>query len=140
MKDSYELTFFSELSNVKSAIMDILKFINESAPSIASEDLSDLRLVFNELLCNAVIHGNKNDFSKKVNVLIEFEKNTLNAVITDEGTGFDYKSLLKAASCPADTNDEGGRGIFLVYSLTDLLCFNNKGNQIKFYKKVSFDG
>jgi len=140
MKHIYETSFFSEIYNVKTAINELMRFLRTSAPQIKNEELNDLKLIFSELMCNAVIHGNKQDLSKKVKVAVEVAGGCVNAMITDEGPGFDYISFLVAAASPEYLTCEHGRGIRLVRSLTDSLSFNTKGNQIRFNKKVRIDG
>jgi serine/threonine-protein kinase RsbW len=140
MKHIYETSFFSEIYNVKTAIGELMRFLRANAPQMKAEELNDLRLVFSELMCNAVIHGNKQDLSKMVKVTVTVAGNAVNAVITDEGQGFDYISLLIGAAGADKLTCEHGRGIHLVHSLTDSLSFNMKGNQIKFNKKVRSDG
>jgi len=140
MNHIYETSFFSEIYNVKTAVSEVLRFLQMRVPQIKSDELSDLRLIFSELMCNAVIHGNKQDLSKKVKVTVEITGNAVNAEVTDEGQGFDYKSLLVKALSPENLTCEHGRGIFLVYSLTDSLSFNLRGNQIRFNKRMGVNG
>jgi serine/threonine-protein kinase RsbW len=140
MKHTYETCFLSELYNVKTAISEVLRFFQINMPQIKSEGLYELRLIFSELLCNAVIHGNKQDISKKVKVEVEITDDVINASIMDEGPGFDYVSLLIKASTTENIGDDHGRGIYLVYSLTDSLSFNMQGNQIRFNKRMRIDG
>lgn len=140
MKRNYETCFFSEMYNIKTALGEILHFLEENNPSIKPEELNELRLIFTELLCNAVIHGNKQDMKKTVKVVIEVSDDALNATVSDEGQGFDYVSFLKDASSSENLTIDHGRGIYLVFSLTDSLSFNMYGNQIRFNKRMKIDG
>jgi anti-sigma regulatory factor (Ser/Thr protein kinase) len=60
--------------------------------------------------------------------------------VADEGVGFDYLHLLARIREDDDLMSEGGRGIRLVYSLTDRLSFNVTGNAIYVSKKVALHG
>lgn len=141
MEKKYEFntSFYSELSNAKNILSDITNFLCTYFEDISDESKSELKLIFSELVCNAVIHGNKNNLKKLVYISININKNTITSSIRDEGDGFDYLSVLE--NHKNNTNDlyyENGRGIWLVYSLSDSLTFNLKGNEIKFSKKVGF--
>ncbi len=129
-----EISFCSEVHAVKKIVTDILCFCAENLPSLSPEDRGDLRLMFSELLFNAVIHGNASDAGKSVFISVEIDGASLTAAITDEGPGFDYDKLI--SSFGHDNITESGRGIQLVYSLADTVTFNSHGNKIVFTKKV----
>ena len=136
-RNKFNFSFNSELNTVKTALKDINGFLSKSFPYISPDLETELKLIFSELLCNAVIHGNKCDKSKSVNVYIEIIGNNIYSIIKDEGIGFDYYGLLnKFEDGKSSMFSESGRGIWLVYSLSDSLAFNIKGNEIKFLKKV----
>ena len=130
-----KLMFCSELFNVKSALNDILDFLDKYAPSISPSDKSEIRLIFSELLCNAVIHGNNEDSNKKVCLSVDIIDDVLHATVCDEGAGFNYDDMLSEKT-EYDEYNETGRGIQLVRSLTDHLYFNSSGNIIFFKKRV----
>ncbi|MDR1639134.1 MAG: ATP-binding protein [Clostridiales bacterium] len=134
-----ELRFSSELYHVRSIVKKVLAFLGSSIPDLSSEDQMDLRLVFSELLYNAIVHGNKGDISKSVHLMVEIIDGIIYASIADEGVGFDYLRLLSRIR-DDDLASECGRGIRLVYSLTDQIAFNVNGNAIHFYKKVASHG
>ena len=136
LKQNLEMSFSSELPNVKQVVMNILYFLQITIPSLTCEEQTDLRLVFSELLYNAVVHGNKSDINKIVYLKVEIEDDFVIGQVTDEGKGFDYTKLLERMN-DEELLDECGRGIRLVYSLTDKLIFNIAGNAIHFYKRVA---
>lgn len=130
-------TFTSEVYVVGSVIQELMGFLSKKLPSISKEDNSDLRLIYSELLVNAVIHGNNKDINKHVTLSVEIlPSNVVVSSIEDEGKGFDYNNLLNETSSE-DIFSESGRGIKLVSCLADKLCFNSVGNKIKFYKRVN---
>lgn len=142
---SYSITFSSELCRVKEVVSDILNFFSSNLRFKNNDDLYDLKLIFSELLINAVIHGNRQDQTKKVTLHIDIEnQGEILATIADEGTGFDYRRLLTSSggqSCHQEgLFDENGRGICLVSSLTDQISFQNNGSVIHFLKRVTIDG
>ena len=42
---------------------------------------------------NAIIHGNKLDEKKLVNISVKKDKRSLRIMIEDEGDGFDYQNI-----------------------------------------------
>ena len=139
LKQNLELTFCSELLNVKQVVKKTLFFLQSAVPNITHEEQTDLRLVFSELLYNAVVHGNKSDVHKNVHLDVEIEDGVVVGRIADEGGGYNYTELLEHIN-ELDLENERGRGIRLVYSLTDRIVFNISGNTIRFYKRVAVDG
>ncbi|MDR3090602.1 MAG: ATP-binding protein [Clostridiales bacterium] len=139
MKRTYETLFSSELYNVKKALKEILTFLREHLPEESAAEIDDLRLIFSELLCNAVIHGNKQDLSKKVRVEVRVEEDGVSADISDEGPGFNFLLAIQNNSGirPASLSNDHGRGIFLVHSLSDSLTFGKNGSVVQFYKRVT---
>lgn len=139
-KSKFTKTFTSEVYAVSSVIQELMNFLLNGIPSISKEDKYDLRLIYSELLFNAVIHGNNKDSNKHVTLSVEIlPSNVVVSSIQDEGEGFDYRNLLEQCSSETSEDDifnESGRGIKLVSCLTDKLLFNSVGNQIKFYKRV----
>jgi len=127
-----ELNFASEPAMVRSIVRYLLDFIKSH--SCEPDVICDLKLIFSELLYNAVVHGNKEDKNKKVYVNVKVISGCLSASIRDEGGGFDYNKAIEYACGDAALENEHGRGMLLVTSLTDNVHFNKKGNQIQFEK------
>lgn len=140
LNSKFTKTFTSELYIVGCVVQELMTFLNKRLPNISSEDRYDLKLIYSELLFNAVIHGNNKDINKYVTLSVEvLPSNVIVSSIQDEGEGFDYKNLLDECSLETTQDNifnENGRGIKLVSCLTDKLSFNSTGNQIKFYKRV----
>ena len=129
-----ELQFVSEAVRVRNIVRRLLDFVDGHAPASSVRD--DLRLVFSELLYNAVIHGNKEDSNKRVHVQVKAEGGRIWATVQDEGPGFNYQQVIDYADTDAALFDGHGRGIVLVSALTDNLSFNETGNLIRFEKRL----
>lgn len=137
MPDIFVFTFKSDIRNVSECIAGLMEYIYRTFPNVSEADRFDLRLIFSELLYNAIIHGNKMDSFKDVTLKVEFlTEDTICAAIEDEGEGFNYSEILEK-----DLNVfnlcENGRGIQLVKGLCDHLLFNKKGNKIIFSKRMA---
>lgn len=78
----------------------------------------NILIAVSELVMNAIVHGNKEEESKKVRVTVEYDKDIMRIKILDEGGGFDFDKSLKA-KLPDDVMKESGRGLYIVKSLID---------------------
>ena len=95
--------------------------------------LFDIRLCVEEVVRNAITHGNHNDRGLKVLVSYWLEDDRLIIEVEDEGRGFDLGKV------PDPTIGEnimkgGGRGVYLVQKLMDEIKFNDKGNKVRLTK------
>ncbi len=81
---------------------------------------------------NAILHGNKGDASKEVEILWEVDERgkNLTFVIKDQGPGFDYNNL-PDPTAPENLEKTSGRGVFLMMQLADLVVFSNNGATIE---------
>ena len=100
--------------------------------------LSNISICIDELLNNALMHGNDLDETKKILVKIIFDHAKVTLHIEDEGEGFDYKNLISDFSENAETLPTK-RGLFIVNYLMDELSFNEKGNRVTTAKYLSQD-
>lgn len=90
-----------------------------------------------EAVNNAVTHGNRSDPNKIVDVEIAFEDNGINITVTDEGEGFNPKSI-PDPTMPENIEELSGRGVFLMTKLADSIKFNEKGNSVTMsFKEVT---
>ncbi len=101
---------------------------------ISEDTFANMMTCLNEVVINAIVHGNKNDESKLVIVNAEVDAKRAIWTITDEGEGFDYNQL------PDPTAEENlekltGRGVFIVKHLADQCIFNAKGNEVELHFK-----
>jgi anti-sigma regulatory factor (Ser/Thr protein kinase) len=131
--DYCELQFASDPTRVRQIVRCLLEF----AGSLKVEDRDDLKLVLNELLFNAVIHGNNEDPGKSVQIRLESKKDFISVSIQDEGKGFDHEKVLNRPKDESSLMSEHGRGMMLVSALTDSISFNKAGNRLRFTKKVA---
>ena len=93
-----------------------------------------IKLALEEVLINAIKHGNKYDPNKSVRVAHEIDEHRVVFTITDEGEGF------RLADVPDPTADENlerpcGRGLMLMQAFMDEVSFNGCGNQVRLLKR-----
>jgi len=124
-------------------INDIINYIDEEYGPLNDTSLFELKVVLNEIILNAVRHGNKEDEEKLVKIAVFIIDETfVGIVVEDEGNGYDVKEL------PRENNffgaddiseiDEHGRGILIVNSLCEKVKVNQKGNRISVLKKIEY--
>ena len=80
---------------------------------LAPDTYGNILISLTEAVNNAILHGNKQDESKMVEVKAETKNGRLAITVIDEGKGFDYNNV------PDPTSPElicqcGGRGVFLM--------------------------
>jgi serine/threonine-protein kinase RsbW len=94
----------------------------------------NIMIAVTESVNNAIIHGNKKDKNKNVDLALEMADRQLRFTIQDEGPGFDYEHLPDPTE-PENLMKLGGRGIFLIRHLADEVKFLQHGNtvQLTFY-------
>ncbi len=84
---------------------------------------------FQEMLVNAIEHGNQFAIEKKVTVHVQVRKEFVIFVITDEGNGFDWRKKIREESCLLSSS-ERGRGIVMSNMLCTFMVYNDSGNQV----------
>jgi serine/threonine-protein kinase RsbW len=83
-----------------------------------------------ESVNNAIIHGNKEDESKFVDIRIECNDDQLIIEVEDEGKGFNVCEVPDPTESH-NLKNEHGRGIFLIKNLADQVEFRNNGSLVK---------
>lgn len=87
-------------------------------------------LGLSEAVSNSIIHGNKNDCSKKVFINFLFKKKKLIITVRDEGSGFSL-DCIEDPSLPENRKKETGRGLFLIRQIADEVNFYDGGKKIQ---------
>lgn len=121
-----------KLSSCPDSICELEHFVQSISQkyNICPDRYPDILISLTEAVNNAIIHGNGENRSKKVLIAHRYRKqNGLTFEISDEGQGFDYKSI------PDPTRVEnlekcGGRGVFLMRQLSDRIKFANNGRTV----------
>lgn len=105
----------------------ILKEMDQCGYS--DKSIKQFKICIFEALTNAIIHGNKNDVTKKVILFYKITLVSASISVIDEGEGFDYNNIPDPLS-PENQLKDHGRGIFLMKQYFDEISFNSKGNRI----------
>ncbi len=102
---------------------------------ITPDTYGNILISLTEAVNNAIIHGNRSDTSKTVEIRSAKSRDRLSFVVKDQGRGFDYKNL------PDPTSMEnryrcGGRGVFLMRELCDCISFKDNGSAVELKFKI----
>lgn len=118
-----------------------LRMVEKAIDELSLElDLSDeiygnILVATMEATNNAIIHGNKADPDKNVNIKIVSEDTELTIYIEDQGLGFDYANV-PDPTAPGNIEKINGRGIFLMERLSDEITYLEDGRIVKLKFKL----
>lgn len=123
---SIKISIPSLIENIKI----IESFIDNARDKYAiNEDIyGNIMISVTECVTNAIIHGNKLDGNKTVDLELHLDDNHVQFTIKDQGLGFDYEHLEDPTS-PENLEKSGGRGIFIMKHLSDEVKFEEEGRK-----------
>lgn len=140
---AYRCKIHGCISEVGAAVRDVLNHLQNTYGLIDDCMLFELKVILNELVLNAVKHGNQEDENKLVNIVSGVNRSgEFILLVEDEGTGYDYRCVQDRNKLCEDFPElcnirEAGRGLMIVRSLCDKIYFNKKGNRIVIVKKLN---
>lgn len=82
-----------------------------------------------EAVNNAILHGNKFESEKFVEIEMSFKNNMLKVKVSDEGIGFRPEKVADP-TIPENIEAINGRGVFIMTRLADKIKFSKKGNKV----------
>ena len=117
--------FSLEIESNPNNLITVEEFVNYFSKELNLDEskLSGLLLAVTEAVTNAIIHANKCDETKKVQMNVTKDGNKLIITIKDEGKGFD-PSKVPDPTEPENLLKDSGRGLYLMKIYTDELKYN----------------
>ncbi len=106
-------TSIFEIDNLPTYIDQALKGVN-----ISLDKYNNILLAATEAVNNAIIHGNKNDIKKEIELEFIVTDDFIKIIVTDEGEGFDLEKV-PDPTLPENLLNEHGRGIFIMKHFVD---------------------
>jgi len=107
-----------------------------------NEDEEDnLCIAITEVVGNAIVHGNRKDPKKKVQIEFRLEKDKVTISVKDEGEGFEIDKLSNPLE-PENIMKDSGRGIFILKTLMDDVSFDfsSEGTRVTFVMRIARQG
>jgi serine/threonine-protein kinase RsbW len=118
----------SDVKAISPLVGRLMRLIEVSHCITGNEPAVELAL--QEALSNAVVHGNRMDAQKLVQVCCRFEaENGLSLIVKDQGQGFD-PSTVPDPFAPKKLKSENGRGIHLMKLAMDEVSFGRGGTEV----------
>ena len=116
-----------------SPLVDRLMRLIEGSHCVCGDEPS-VELALAEALNNAVVHGNRMDRKKLVQILCRCELGKgVSVVVKDQGQGFDSNAV-PDPTAPENIGAERGRGIWLMKTVMDEVCFERGGTEVRMRK------
>lgn len=109
-------------------ITEVEALINALCEEFGVEEThyGEILIAMTEAVNNAIVHGNKLDSNKMVDVRVSVDGPVLEFRIADEGPGFDFENIPDPTS-PENIEKPNGRGVFLMRQLADTCEFEELG-------------
>lgn len=129
MHRTYNLNLFSTFREAEK-IPDFVDQIRDECE--LEEDHSEtFKLVLSEAVTNAILHGNKENKKKKVDIKIQVSDESITADVKDQGEGFNPDANKNPLE-EENLLDTSGRGIFLIRQFADHVEFTENGTRLHF--------
>ena len=121
-------------------LVDVVHTASETMAGIAGfeeDDALNVGIAVREAVINAMLHGNRMDPSRKVEVSLQARPRSIRARVRDQGTGFD------AGATPDPTVGDNlmrssGRGLLVMRAFVDRVDFKfleGRGMEVTLHKK-----
>ena len=104
--------------------------------SLDEEKSETFKLVLSEAVTNAIVHGNKEDEKKTVDISVNVTGESITADVIDQGSGFNPEEKKNPVK-EKNLLDTSGRGIFLMRQFADHVEFKKNGRHLHFRVDLS---
>lgn len=118
-------------------ICHVEKLVDEISEEckLSSDIYGKILIATIEAVNNSIVHGNKFDPSKSVQITVQISDSLIVIYVKDEGGGFDFLHVPDPTK-PENIENVSGRGVFLMRNLADDIVFENKGSIVKLLFKI----
>ena len=132
--ETTELTLPSRIEAIDEAAIAVAGLVTRSG--ISEEEAFGIDMAVREAMANAVIHGNKLDETKLVEINVKSSLDSLEISVHDQGQGFNPETI----SDPTKEENilkSSGRGIFFMRNFFDEVdwSISPKGTTVRMIKK-----
>lgn len=134
--DTVNLNFSSNLKYTEFSVL-VMEYLGNLL-QISDERFFQIEIALREVINNAIVHGNRSDPEKRVNVSFSWNSEYLRIRIRDENPeDVDFERLVREAE-QKDVLSPSGRGMLLMQSYMDSLRFESttEGSVITMEKRL----
>ncbi|HDP94156.1 MAG TPA: ATP-binding protein [Candidatus Aminicenantes bacterium] len=134
--DTVNLNFSSNLKYTEFSVL-VMEYLGNLL-QISDERFFQIEIALREVINNAIVHGNRSDPEKRVNVSFSWNSEYLRIRIRDENPeDVDFERLVREAE-QKDVLSPSGRGMLLMQSYMDSLSFESttEGSVITMEKRL----
>lgn len=98
---------------------------------LPEQELYKVLIAVSEIVMNAIVHGNKENKSKKVEVVVEYNSDKMQVRVFDEGNGFNIDENFDP-TLEENILKSSGRGMFIAKSLVEDVSYQqtDKGSEV----------
>jgi serine/threonine-protein kinase RsbW len=97
--------------------------------NVSEDYYGNILVALTEAVNNAIIHGNKCNPDKMIDISFTSKQDFLTFVVKDQGEGFDFTNLPDPTD-PENIEKPNGRGVFLMRNLADKVEFSDNGRTV----------
>lgn len=118
------MTRYARIPSTRQAMAAVSPFL-ESFPEVmglSHERRMNLRVAVGEIVTNAILHGNREQSDRSVDISVCATSDEITIIVRDYGEGFLPESV-PDPRLPELREQPGGRGIFLTTQLADSVAF-----------------
>jgi len=121
-----------QIESKSECLADVEKLVDNVCDSykISQDHYGNILIAITEAVNNAIVHGNKQDPTKRIAVRFIPGMTKIQFVVEDEGDGFDYDSLPDPTD-PENIEKPNGRGVYLMKHLADEVVFQDNGRKVE---------
>jgi len=120
-KETISLTIPSTLDQLEK--VEKLSATVSRKMKLSTDQRDNLAIAVTEAVGNAIVHGNKENKNKTVDIVFKLSTNKIECSVSDKGKGFDVKSLSDPLD-PENLMKESGRGVFILQALMDSVSYS----------------
>ena len=134
LEQTHRLSLASEIKSLH----EVERLIDEVCTDyhINEDFYGNMLIAVTEAVNNAIVHGNKMNEKKSIEVVFEPTETEFMFQVMDQGSGFDYTNIPDPTS-PENIEKPNGRGIFLMKNLADNITFHDNGKIVELRFKIS---
>ena len=103
---------------------------------VGEDYYGNILVALTEAVTNAILHGNKGNPEKNVDIICDSTDTNLTFTVKDEGPGFD-PGHIPDPTAPENIEKPSGRGVFLMKNLADKVEFSDNRRTVLLNFKVA---